>query len=68
LAEAVAERPRREQQSREHDRVRIDDPLQLRSLGAEVAHDRRQSHVEIVLSTLMTTSERHKTPSVIQRR
>ena len=35
-----------EQQAGEHDRVRVDDPLQLRALGAEVAHDRRQRDVE----------------------
>ena len=44
--EAIAERAGGEQQAGEHDRVRVDDPLQLRPLGTEVADDRRQRDVE----------------------
>ena len=45
-AELVAQRAGGEQQAREHDDVRVDDPLQIGAAGAEVAHDRGQRDVE----------------------
>ena len=41
--EPVAERAGREQQAGEHERVRGDDPLQLRGGGVELARERRAS-------------------------
>ena len=66
--EAVAERAGGEQQAGEHDRVGVDDPLQLRALGAEVSTIDGSATLRIVLSMLMTISERHSTASVHQRR
>ncbi len=45
-AEAVAERAGREQQAREHERVRVDDPLQLAVGRVEVADERRDRDIE----------------------
>ena len=45
-AEAVADRSRGEQQAGEHDRVGVDDPLELGRRRAEVALHRRQRGVE----------------------
>ena len=45
-AEPVAEAAAGEQQAREHERVRVDHPLQLAVRGVEVAHDRRDGDVE----------------------
>ena len=45
-AEPVAERPRRQQQAGEHERVAVDHPLELAVGGVEVAHERGQRHVE----------------------
>ena len=44
-AEAVADRTRGQQQPGEHERVGVDDPLEVRAGRAEVALDRRQRHV-----------------------
>ena len=44
--EAVTERTRGQQQTGEHDGVGVDDPLQLRAIGAELADDRRERDVE----------------------
>ena len=45
-AEPVAEAARRQQQSGEHERVGIDDPLDLAVRGVEIADQRRDRHVE----------------------
>ena len=45
-AEAVAEAAHREQQAREHERVRVDHPLELAVAGVEVANERRDRDVE----------------------
>ena len=42
----VAERSCEEQQSGEHERVRIHHPLELAEAGVEVAHERGQRHVD----------------------
>ena len=44
--EAVAEAAGGEQQAGEHERVGVDDPLELAGGRAEVAHQGRQRHVE----------------------
>ena len=44
--EAVAERAREQQQAGEHERVGVDDPLQLADVGVEVAHERRERDVD----------------------
>ena len=44
-AEAVAERPGEEQQSGEHERVRVDHPLELAHVRVEVAHQRGEGDV-----------------------
>ncbi len=44
--EAVTEGTGREQQPGEHDRVGVDDPLELGGRGAEVLLEGRQRHVE----------------------
>ena len=43
---AVAERAGQQQQPGEHERVRVDDPLQLADVRVEVAHERRQRDVD----------------------
>jgi hypothetical protein len=45
-AEPVTERATREQQAGEDEGVRVDDPLQRRPAGIEVALHRRQGHVQ----------------------
>ena len=45
-AEAVTQAPGREQQAREHERVRVDDPLELARARAELVHDARDRDVE----------------------
>ena len=45
-SEAVAERAREEQQTGEHERVRVDHPLELADVGFEVAYERRQRDVD----------------------
>ena len=44
--EPVAQAAGGEQQAGEHERVGVDDPLQLADAGAEVAHERGQRHVD----------------------
>ena len=44
--DAVAEIPGREHERGEHQVVGVDDPLQLRRRGVEVAHQRRQRDVD----------------------
>ena len=44
--EAVTERPRGEQEAGEHERVRIDDPLELAHAGAQVADEGGQGDVD----------------------
>ena len=72
--EAVTEAARREQQSREHDRVRVDDPLQLTSRRAETAvldvgcASVGNATLRIVLSSTITIRLTHSTSNVNQRR
>ena len=44
--EAVTQAAGGEEQAREHERVRVDHPLQVADAGAEVAHQRGQGHVD----------------------
>ena len=44
--EAVTQAARGEQQAREHERVRVDHPLELAVAGVEVAHERRDGDVQ----------------------
>ena len=43
--ESIAERAGEQEQAREDDRVRVDDPLQLAHARAELTHERGQRHV-----------------------
>jgi hypothetical protein len=43
---AVAERAGHQQQPREHERVRVDDPLELGDVRTQVAHERRERDVD----------------------
>jgi hypothetical protein len=45
-AEPVAERAGQQQQPREHERVRVDDPLQLADVRVQVERERRQRDVD----------------------
>ena len=67
-AESVAERAGGEQQAGEDEHVRVDDPLQLRAGGAEVALERGSATLRMVLSSPMTSSEAERTTSIHQRR
>ena len=66
--EAVAEAARGEQQAREHERVRVDHPLELadrsrRGRAASVG----SATLRIELSTMITSRLRHSTPRIHQR-
>ena len=68
-AELVAERAGGEQQAGEHDRVAVDDAAAAASPRASrLSTIDGRATLRIVLSMLMTVSDRHSTASVHQRR
>ena len=68
-AEAVAEAARGEQQAREHERVRVDHPLELAVRRVEVVCTSVGiATLRIELSTMITSRLRQSTPRIHQRR
>ena len=57
---AVTERSRGEQQAREDDGVRVDDPLEIGARRAELVDDGRHATLSTVLSIPMTTTQSDK--------